>query len=210
MYPIHTPIYTYIYLPPIYLPPHSALREVLEQLLATCGPAAPRHAPALLWIALHLRAPGRAALLLATAPPPHAALAAPPADSAAGGGGTGEGAGVEAALLPRLAEACGYEAGPRGLDALLEAHRAELLAQVRAALCWARSALSSVKACTAAHRLLARVSRSAPARRSSTSHARRLGTAGGARRLAQPRGGRGRAGPAAAAERGRLAGAAVP
>ncbi|KAG2440366.1 hypothetical protein HXX76_004471 [Chlamydomonas incerta] len=110
-----------------------SLQEVVEQLVATCGPACGRHAAQLLWVCLHLRAPGRAAHAQAAAAaavgmaPVAAAVAmAPAAEAAASDAATT--AAVEGLLLPRLAEVCGYGGGAGGADALVEAHRVELLA----------------------------------------------------------------------------------
>ncbi|KAG2455132.1 hypothetical protein HYH02_000951 [Chlamydomonas schloesseri] len=110
-----------------------SLQEVVEQLVATCGPACGRHAALLLWVCLHLRAPGRAAHAQAAAAaavgmaPVAAAVAmAPAAEAAASDAATTTA--MEGALLPRLAEVCGYGGGAGGVDALVEAHRQELLA----------------------------------------------------------------------------------
>ncbi|EFJ44828.1 hypothetical protein VOLCADRAFT_106220 [Volvox carteri f. nagariensis] len=114
-----------------------ALLEVVEQLVATCGPACNRHNSQLLWLCLHLRAPGREATALQPPPPavaaPAVAALGTPGEAAAamesgtGGGGGPGGAVVEASLLPRLAEVCGFSGG---VDEMMEAHRAELLAQL--------------------------------------------------------------------------------
>ncbi|GLI68794.1 hypothetical protein VaNZ11_013291 [Volvox africanus] len=105
-----------------------ALLEIMEQLLATCGPACGRQAFRLLWVCLHLRAPGRAPTAQTGAGPgplgaaeggAAAAVAAVP-----GCDGDTAGAVVEAVLLPRLAEACGFSGG---VDEIIDAHRRELL-----------------------------------------------------------------------------------
>ncbi|GFR41385.1 hypothetical protein Agub_g2068, partial [Astrephomene gubernaculifera] len=119
-----------------------SLQEVVQQLLATCGPACGRHAAQLLWVCLHLRSPGRAApngssssglmqpaaaaaaAFTATSAPTAAAATASLEGSVAGGDAAG--GVVEGCLLPRLAEVCGCSGGP---DELLEAHRRELLGQ---------------------------------------------------------------------------------
>lgn len=106
-----------------------ALREVVQQLVDTCGPACHRHAADLLWVCLHLRAPGRAAAAAPALPglPPGLLAAAPaggaPSSEAEGAGGEGE---VEA-LVQRMAEVCGCAGGA---DELVEAHRVELLDRV--------------------------------------------------------------------------------
>ncbi len=94
----------------------------------TCGPACHRHAADLLWVCLHLRAPGRAAAAAPALPGiAPALLAAVPAGGASceaeGAGGEGE---VEA-LVQRLAEVCGCAGGA---DELMESHRVELLDRV--------------------------------------------------------------------------------
>ncbi|PNH12703.1 HEAT repeat-containing protein 2, partial [Tetrabaena socialis] len=99
-----------------------ALHDLLEQLLATCGPACGRHAARLLWVCLHLRSPGRA---VQAQPPVAAAAAAGSSEAAAAGEALG--AAVEGVLMPRLAEVCGCSGGA---DELVEAHRVELLQQV--------------------------------------------------------------------------------
>ncbi|GLC35967.1 hypothetical protein PLESTB_000524400 [Pleodorina starrii] len=114
-----------------------ALLEVVEQLVATCAPACSRHAAQLLWMCLHLRAPGHAPAVAsaataaaagaaAAAAAPGAGLAvAAGADEAAAAAAAGPAA-VEAVLMPRLAEACGFGGG---VDEMVEAYRRELLAQ---------------------------------------------------------------------------------
>ncbi|KAG2499196.1 hypothetical protein HYH03_002777 [Edaphochlamys debaryana] len=116
-----------------------ALQEVVEQLLATCGPACGRHAPDLLWLCLHLRAPGRASAPSSTTPsaaPAAASTALAPALAASAAaavemvaaGPEASGVHVEGVMLPRLAEACGFAGG---VDELVEAHRAQLLERVQ-------------------------------------------------------------------------------
>ncbi|GIL43408.1 hypothetical protein Vafri_1181 [Volvox africanus] len=105
-----------------------ALLEIMEQLLATCGPACGRQASRLLWVCLHLRAPGRASAAQAGAGPGSLGAAeggtAAAAAAALGCDGDPAGAVVEAVLLPRLAEACGFSGG---VDEIIDAHRRELL-----------------------------------------------------------------------------------
>lgn len=103
--------------------------------MATCGPACGRHAAQLLWVCLHLRAPGRAAHAQAAAaaavgmaPVAAAAAMAPAAEAAASDAAVTTA--VEGGLMPRLAEVCGYGGGGGGVDAMVEAHRQELLARV--------------------------------------------------------------------------------
>ncbi|GIL99070.1 hypothetical protein Vretimale_4331 [Volvox reticuliferus] len=106
-----------------------ALLEIMEQLLATCGPACGRQAPRLLWVCLHLRAPGRApAVQIGAGQGPLGAAeggaAVVAAAAALGCDGDPAGAVVESVLLPRLAEVCGFSGG---VDEIVEAHRRELL-----------------------------------------------------------------------------------